>query len=173
MLDDVVDTFGSFRKNLYYEKKHDFCLLSYEENIFQTGIMNNRTLQSLCLPELETELNSTCYTSSIGNSSHSVDSLQLVNCTDYGHSNISSNKICAMISINDVKSSPFENYDVKDFGAPLICINSESQKPILTGILSTNATYSKDDPGLSNLILIILKTIFFSVYFFKKQRNIG
>ena len=65
--------------------------------------MNNRTLKSLCLPEIETEFDSTCFTSSIGNSSHSVDNLQLSNCAEQGHADISSNKICAMISIQDVK----------------------------------------------------------------------
>ena len=121
--------------------------------------MNNRTLKSLCLPEIETELDSTCFTSSIGNSTHSVESLQLTNCADYGHSHMPSNEICAMISIDDVKFSPFENFNVTDFGAPLICIDSTSHKPILTGILSTNATYSKNEPGLSNFILIILKPL--------------
>ena len=133
--------------------------------------MNNRTLKSLCLPKIETELNSTCFTSSIGNSKHSVDSLQLIKCDDYGHSNMSSNEICAMISIEDVKSSPFENYNVTDFGAPLICIDEKSQNPILTGILSTNTTYSKNKPGLSNFILIILKKLFFSVRSFPENQK--
>ena len=131
--------------------------------------MNNRTLKSLCLPEIETELDSTCFTSSIGNSTHSVESLQLTNCADHGHSNMPSNEICAMISIDDVQFSPFENFNVTDFGAPLICIDEKTQNPILTGILATNTTYSKNKPGLSNFILIILKKLFSSVRSFLRN----
>ena len=82
------------------------------------------------------------------------------------------NDICAMISIKDVKSSPFENHYVIDFGAPLICIDSESKKPILTGILSTNASYTKDGPGLSNLSVWILEpVILFVKYLSEKHQN--
>ena len=70
--------------------------------------------------------------------------------TSYDHFDIyvNENQLCAGIpsQINgNTIIAPFKGKHKEDFGGPLICIDEENQKPILTGIGSTAIDFAASD----------------------------
>ena len=94
------------------------------------------------MPENETQIGSNCFTSGLSKNTKLVEAIptDVIDCSDDKENIVSSpDKLCAKIKDQTTDNAVFQNYYQKDFGGPLICIDEENQKPILTGILSTES----------------------------------
>ena len=68
----------------------------------------------------------------------------------YGHfgQTLNENQLCAGIPSNGNHTIPFSGEHQEDFGGPLICLD-KSQKPVFTGIASSNSLSTKQGhPGI-------------------------
>ena len=93
------------------------------------------------MPENETQIGSNCFTSGLSKNTKLVEAIptDVIDCSDDEENIVSSpDKLCAKIKDQTTDIAVLKNYQ-NDFGGPLICIDEENQKPILTGILSTES----------------------------------
>ena len=129
-------------------KNQDICLIAYPENIFNDGRANNVTLRSSCLPKTETEHDSNCFTSSLNKKTKLIEAIpvKIIDCPQKIQDDSSSpEQLCVKLHHDKISDSSYEKNYEKDFGGPLICIDEENQKPILTGIGSTAIDFAASD----------------------------
>ena len=137
----------------------DICLLELTEDIIENGKMNNVMLRSICLPESESVPGSSCFTSGINQDSKVIDAVPLNLFSHkfcdkhslYNHSQttLNENQLCAGLPSKNEKIATFSGKYIEDFGGPLICLNKTNQKPIFTGIASSNSLSTKSGyPGM-------------------------
>ena len=123
------------------------------------GRLNKVLLRTICLPEEEPESGSKCFTSGINRDSKVIDAVQLnlfshTYCDDHSTYNafgtsLNENQLCAGLPSNTDLIAPFNGQYEEDFGGPLICLDEEKQKPIFTGITSSNSLSTKSgQPGI-------------------------
>ena len=116
-------------------------------------------LKTICLPEKETLVGSSCFTSGINRDSKVIDAVPLnllsENYCDehqeYTHfaQTLNENQLCAGLPSNSNYTLSFSGEYMEDFGGPLICIDKINQKPIFTGISSSNSLSTKrGHPGM-------------------------
>ena len=107
------------------------------------------------MPEGENDIGSNCFTSGLSKNTKLVEAIptHIIDCSNDEENNVlSPDKLCAKIKDRTTDNAVFQNYYQKDFGGPLICIDEENQKPILTGILSTGRNLIASNPsGKPNL----------------------
>ena len=115
-------------------------------------------LRTICLPEKEPLPGSRCFTSGINKDSKIIDAVPL-NLFNYTYCNshriynefgttVNENQLCAGIPSRTNYFSPFSGEYEEDFGGPLICLDSVNQKPIFTGIASSNTLSTRHgNPG--------------------------
>ena len=62
---------------------------------------------------------------------------------------LNENQLCAGLPSNTNNTASFTGEHEEDFGGPLICLDKISQKPIFTGVASSNSLSTKNgQPGL-------------------------
>ena len=157
-------------KILNNEKDIDICLLELREDVIEIGRINNVLLRTLCLPEKEALPGSRCFTAGINRDSKVIDAvpLNLFNYTycdshriynEFGTS-LNENQLCAGIPSKTNNTSPFRGKYEEDFGGPLICLDKTNQKPIFTGVASSNSLSTRHGyPGLIRIsILEVIKS---------------
>ena len=137
----------------------DICLLEMREDVIETGRMNNVMLRSICLPDQEPAAGSSCFTSGINRDSKKIDPVPL-NLFTYeycdNHSvysqlgtSLNENQLCAGLPSNTNYTAPFNGEHEEDFGGPLICLDKDTQRPIFTGVASSNSLSTrKGQPGM-------------------------
>ena len=65
------------------------------------------------------------------------------------------NQLCAGLPSNTNLTAPFNGEYQEDFGGPLICLDKKSNKPIFTGVASSNSlSVIAGRPGIISLKLI-------------------
>ena len=106
------------------------------------------------MPEGENDIGSNCFTSGLSKNTKLVEAIptHVIDCSEDEENNVSSpDKLCAKLINQTTGIAALKNYQ-KDFGGPLICIDKENKKPILTGILSTGRNLIASNPsGKPNL----------------------
>ena len=148
-----------WNKILKYDKNIDICLLELKEDVIEIGKSHNVLLRPICLPEEETVPGSSCVTSGVNRDSKIIDAVPLnllddSSCNDhyvYNHfgTTLNENQLCAGLPSNTNSTAPFNGKHQEDFGGPLICLDKTNQKPIFTGISSSNSLSTKNgQPGL-------------------------
>ena len=142
-----------------FKKNIDLCLLELTDDVIETGRINNIMLKTICLPEKETLTGSSCFTSGINRDSKVIDAVPLNLLSDnycdehqeytFFAQKLNENQLCAGLPSNSNYTLPFSGEYVEDFGGPLICIDNTNQKPIFTGISSSNSLSTKrGHPGM-------------------------
>ena len=127
--------------------------------MIEIGKSHNILLRPICLPEQETVPGSSCVTSGVNRDSKIIDAVPLnllddSSCNDhyvYNHfgTTLNENQLCAGLPSNTNSTAPFNGKHQEDFGGPLICLDKTNQKPIFTGISSSNSLSTKNgQPGL-------------------------
>ena len=127
--------------------------------MIETGKVNNVLLRTICLPDEQSIPGSRCFTSGINEDSKTIDavSLNLFNktyCEEHSvykafGTSINEVQLCAGIPSNTEFIAPFDGKYDEDFGGPLICLDKANQKPIFTGIASSNSlSTKKGHPGM-------------------------
>ena len=140
-------------------KDTDICLLELEDDVIETGRINNVLLRTICLPEKESVPGSSCFTSGINRDSKIIDAvpLNLFNqsyCeshSDYRFfgETLNENQVCAGLPSNSKYALPFSGEHEEDFGGPLICLDKTTKTPIFTGISSSNSLSRRSGhPGM-------------------------
>ena len=140
-------------------KDTDICLLELTEDVIEGGKRNNVMLRTICLPEFESVPGSSCFTSGINQDSKEIDAVPLNlfsndfcdNHSVYSHfqTSLNQNQLCAGLPSGNDKIAPFNGKYVEDFGGPLICLDKTNQKPIFTGVASSNSLSTKSGhPGM-------------------------
>ena len=136
-------------------------------------------LRTICLPEKESLPGSRCFTSGINRDSKIIDAvpLNLFNYTycdshriynEFGTS-LNENQLCAGIPSKTNYTASLNGEYEEDFGGPLICLDMVNQKPIFTGVASSNSLSTRHGfPGMihnkkleteSNVLIVELMRI--------------
>ena len=130
-----------------------------QEDIIESGRINNVLLRTICLPEKESLPGSSCFTSGINRNSKIIDAvpLNLFNftfCNDHMTYNkigttLNENQLCAGLPSNTNYTAPLNRKYEEDFGGPLICLDKDDRKPIFTGVTSSNSLSTESGrPGI-------------------------
>ena len=70
------------------------------------------------------------------------------------------NQLCAGVPSKTNNTYPFRGKYEEDFGGPLICLDKIDQRPIFTGVASSNSLSTrKGNPGLIHINLFKNNTI--------------
>lgn len=139
--------------------------MELDEDIIETGRINQVLLRTICLPEKEITPDSHCVTSGLKRNSKVIDAvpLDLLNYTFCDNQNdrfeLINNEyqLCASLQQNVNNTTLFHKQYEIDSGGPLICLDQINQKPIFTGVASSDSLSSEYGH------LGIIKIIFFSV----------
>ena len=129
------------------------------EDVIETGRVNSVLLRTICLPEQESLPGASCFTSGLNRDSKIIDAvpLNLFNytfCDDHNvykdfDTTLNENQLCAGLPSNTNYTAAFTGEHEEDSGGPLICLDKTSQKPIFTGVASSNSLSTKSgQPGL-------------------------
>ena len=127
--------------------------------MIEGGKRNNVMLRTICLPEFESVPGSSCFTSGINQDSKEIDAVPLNlfshdfcdNHSVYSQfqTSLNENQLCAGLPSGNDQIAPFSGKYVEDFGGPLICLDKTNQKPIFTGVASSNSLSTKSGhPGM-------------------------
>ena len=127
--------------------------------MIEGGKRNNVMLRTICLPESESVPGSSCFTSGINQDSKEIDAVPLNlfshdfcdNHSVYSQfqTSLNENQLCAGLPSGNDQIAPFNGKYVEDFGGPLICLDKTNQKPIFTGVASSNSLSTKSGhPGM-------------------------
>ena len=140
-------------------KDTDICLLELEDDLIESGRINNVLLRTICLPEKESVSGSSCLTSGINRDSKIIDAipLKLFNqsfCesqSDYSFfgETLNEKQLCAGLPTNSKYTLKFSGEHEEDFGGPLICLDKTTKTPVFTGIASSNSLSTRTGhPGM-------------------------
>ena len=157
----IVYVFFYFFPEIKYCKRKDIdlCLLELNEDVIETGRVNNVLLRTICLPEKETIPGSSCFTSGLRKDSKTINAVALnlfnqSHCDNYSYYNnfetiLNENQLCGGLPSNTNFFAPFSGNFEEDFGGPLVCLDKKTQNPIFTGVSSSNSFSTQNGhPGL-------------------------